>query len=275
MADVSAAFVTQYQAEVHVAYQQGGAKLRNSVRLKTGIVGSSTKFSKIGKGAASQKTRGGDVTPMNTDHSQVTCTLGDWYAPDYVDKLDEFKIQHDERKALVQAGAYAVGRKVDDLIITAAITGLPVGQVVGDGTAKITLASVKQAFALLNKAEVPDDGQRFAVVGADQWNELLEIPQFADADYVGTDNYAWLKGTESRKWLNTVWMLHNGLPVATGATKCLWFHKTALGLGENSTGIISEINYVPQKAAFLCNNMIGAGACRIDDSGVVVLHMKN
>lgn len=274
MADVSAAFVTQYQAEVHVAYQQKGSKLRQSVRLKTGIVGGSTTFNKVGKGEANQKTRGGDVTPMNLDHAPVTCTLGDWYAPDYVDKLDEFKIQHDERKVLIDSGASAVGRKVDGMLISAAVTGLPAGQVKGDGTAVLSLDMVMEGFALLNEGEVPDDGQRFAVVGARQWNQLLKIDQFAKSDYVG-DSHPWLKGTESRRWLNTVWILHNGLPKAAGATKCVWYHKTALGLAENSTGIISEINYVATKASYLCNNMIGAGACRIDNTGVVVLHAKD
>ncbi|WP_035066662.1 phage capsid protein [Nitratidesulfovibrio termitidis] len=274
MADVSAVFVTQYQAEVHVAYQQGGSKLRNSVRLKTGVTGSKTSFTKVGKGEANQKTRHGDVTPMNLDHAPVECALSDWYAPDYVDKLDEFKIQYDERRVLVQSGGSAVGRKVDALIITAAVTGLPAGQVTGNGGLPLDLDMVMEGFALLNAGEVPDDGQRFCVVGAKQWNQLLKIEQFAKADYVG-DAHPWLKGTESRRWLNTTWILHNALPQANGGTKCVWYHKTALGLGENSTGIISEINYVPQKVAYLCNNMIGAGACRIDDTGVVVMHAQN
>ena len=32
---------------------------------------------------------------------------------------------------------------------------------------------------------MPDDGQRYAVVGWKQWSELLDIEEFANADYVG------------------------------------------------------------------------------------------
>ena len=279
MADVSSTFVTQYEGEVHVQYQQGGSRLRNTVRLKSGVVGSTTRFMKIGKGTATQKTRNGAVTPMNVNHAHVEAVLQDWYAPDYVDKLDEFKIQHDERRALAQAGGYAVGRKIDEILIAAALKSLPASQILGSGTAVMTLDNCLDAFALLNEASVPDDGNRFAVVGPQQWNTLLKIEQFANADYVGDGDFAWLRGTESKRWLNTVWMMHTGLEKtgngASVATKCLMYHKSALGLAESGEGIASEINYIPEKAAFLCNNMISAGAAAIDQEGIVCIHVKN
>lgn len=279
MADISSAFVVQYEAEVHVQYQQGGSRLRNTVRVKDGVVGASTKFTKIGKGVATQKTRHGNVTPMNVNHDQVEAFFQDWYAPDYVDKLDEYKINHDERRVLAQAGGYAVGRKIDEIIIAAALAELPEDRILGTGTSVLTLDDCLDAFALLNEANVPDDGARFAVVGPHQWNALLKIDQFAKADYVGGEEFAWLKGAESKRWLNTVWMMHTGLPKtgagASAATKCLMYHKTAVGLGENGRGITSEINYVPEKAAFLCNNMISAGAAAIDRDGIVCFHVKN
>lgn len=278
MADISSAFVVQYETEVHLAYQQGGSRLRNTVRLKTGVVGASARFTKIGKGVATRKTRNGSVVPMNVEHSRAEAVLQDWYAPDYVDKLDEYKINHDERKALSTSGGYAVGRKIDEIIIAAAQSDLPAGQTIGDGTTVADIDSCLDAFALLNAAEAPDDGQRYAIVGPHQWNALLKIDQFAKSEYVG-ESLPWLKGTESKRWLNTVWMLHTGLvrtgSGATAATKCLMYHKTALGLAENGTGISSEINYVPEKAAYLCNNMISAGAVAIDVSGVACMYFKD
>lgn len=271
MADISNAFVTQYQAEVHHAYQQGGSRLRNTVRVKSGVVGASAKFTKIGKGVATQKTRNGSVVPMNVDHSQAEALLQDWYAPDYVDKLDEYKINYSERSALSTSGGYAVGRKVDEIIIAAA-------QVIGDGTTIASLDSCLDAFALLNAAEAPDDGQRYAIVGPHQWNALLKIDQFAKSDYIG-DSHPWLKGTESKRWLNTVWMLHTGLTKtgsgSSAATKCLMYHKTAIGLAENGNGVVSEINYVPEKAAYLCNNLLSAGAVAIDPSGIACMFLKD
>jgi hypothetical protein len=276
--DISAAFVEQYEAEVFNAYQQGGSKLRNCVRVRSGVVGKSDKFTKIGKGEATQKARHGLVVPMDVDHNQVTATLEDWYAPDYVDVLDEYKIKHDERRALTFAGACAVGRKIDSLIITAALAGLPAGRTVGDAGAPITLDAILNAFALLNIGDVPDDGMRYAVVGPFQWNALLLLDQFAKSDYVGPDGPAWLRGTEAKRWLNIIWTMHTGLPGAVnpaGATDCLLFHRSALGLAEGGVGVTTEISYIPEKVSYLCNNRISAGAVRIDHDGVVNLKAKN
>ena len=34
---------------------------------------------------------------MNQSHTAIECTLSDFYAGDWVDQLDETKVQHDER----------------------------------------------------------------------------------------------------------------------------------------------------------------------------------
>lgn len=109
----------QYEAEVKYLFQRQGSVLRQTVRIKDGIIGSSTTFQKIGKGTASVKARHGVITPMNRDHTAIPCTLADFYAGDWVDKLDEAKTNIDERMAIAQGGVWALGRKVDDQIITA------------------------------------------------------------------------------------------------------------------------------------------------------------
>jgi hypothetical protein len=46
---IDQAFVKQFESEVHQAYQRMGSKLRNTIRTKNGIKGSSTTFQKVGK----------------------------------------------------------------------------------------------------------------------------------------------------------------------------------------------------------------------------------
>ena len=53
---IDASFVKHFEAEVHNAYQQQGSKLRNTVRFKGGITGTSTTFQVIGAQTANQKT---------------------------------------------------------------------------------------------------------------------------------------------------------------------------------------------------------------------------
>ncbi len=46
---ITNAFVRQFEAEVHEAYQRQGSKLRNTVRTKNQIIGASTTFQLVGK----------------------------------------------------------------------------------------------------------------------------------------------------------------------------------------------------------------------------------
>ncbi len=106
---VDLAFAKKYEGEVHAAYQRMGSKLRNTVRSVNNVKGTSTIFQKVGKGEASTKSRHGLVPVMNVDHGSVECTLGDYYAGDWVDALDMLKTNNDERQILANAGAYALG----------------------------------------------------------------------------------------------------------------------------------------------------------------------
>ena len=96
-ATIDQAFIKQFEAEVHMAYQRMGSKLKNMVRNVNGVKGSTVQFQKVAKGSASTKARHAEVVAMNIVHSNVTATLNDFYAADYVDKLDELKVNIDER----------------------------------------------------------------------------------------------------------------------------------------------------------------------------------
>ena len=222
---VPQSFVKHFQADVHLNYQQMGSKLRNTVRSKNNIVGSSTTFQKVGKGTASTKARHGKVPVMNVDHEPVECTLADYYAGDWVDSLDEMKTNVNERHVVAKAGAYALGRKTDEQVIAELDTSTNYAQ---DGTTGLTKAKVLEAFELLGEADVPDDGQRYAIVGWKQWSDLLQIDEFANADYIGDDDLPW-KGTQAKRWLGTLWMPHANLTKAGTVRFTYWYHKTAIG----------------------------------------------
>ncbi len=92
---IDLSFVKQFEREVHEAYQRRGSLLRGTVRTKNNVRGASTTFQKVGKGAATTKARHGQITPMNASHDPIECQLADFYAGDWVDKLDEMKTNHD------------------------------------------------------------------------------------------------------------------------------------------------------------------------------------
>jgi hypothetical protein len=261
---IDQAFVKHFQSEVHHAYQRQGSKLRETVRSKTNVKGSTTTFQKVGKGSASTKARHAIVTPMDREYTPVECSLEDYYAGDWVDRLDELKTNIDERMVIAKAGAYALGRKTDELIITAMNAASATAGTDSDG---LTKAKVLSAFEMLGAGDVPDDGERYAVIGWKQWSDLLGIPEFSDADYVGADDLPW-RGTQAKRWLGTLWIPHSGLPIEANVRACFWYHKSAIGHASGSD-VVSDITWHGDRAAHFVNNMMSQGACIVDPEGIV------
>ncbi|MBW8271339.1 phage capsid protein [Caldovatus aquaticus] len=270
MPAIDQAFVKQFEAEVHEAYQRQGSKLRPTVRSKTGVKGASTVFPRVGKGTAAAKARNGVVPVMNLDYSTAECFLQDYYAGEWVDHFDDLKTAIDERAVVANAGAYALGRKTDELIIAALDTATRVASGTGAGLADtdgLTRQKVLLAFEMMGEADVPDDGQRYAVVGWKQWSELLQIEEFANADYVGEDDLPW-KGTQAKRWLGALWIPHSGLTKTGQLRYCYFYHKTAVGHAVGSE-VVTDITWHGDRAAYFVNNMMSQGAVLIDDTGVV------
>ncbi|WP_119679679.1 phage capsid protein [Indioceanicola profundi] len=263
---IDLAFVKQFEREVHEAYQRMGSKLRSTVRSKNNVQGASTVFQKVGKGSASTKSRHGEIPVMNIAHESVECLLADYYAGDWLDKMDELKTNIDERSVIANAGAYALGRKTDELIIDALDAS---ANYAGDADDGLTKEKVLAAFEALGEADVPDDGQRYAVVGWKQWSQLLGIAEFADADYVGPDELPW-RGTQAKRWLGTLWMPHSGLKAEGGVRKCHWYHKTAVGHASGAD-VQTDVTWHGDRASHFVNNMMSQGAVLIDGAGVVTL----
>jgi hypothetical protein len=230
---ITTAFVAEYMAGVKLAYQRTACKLRPLVRLKTGVVGSTETFQTLGTGTATQKARHGNVPAMNQTHGTAVATLADWYAGDYIGYLDEQKITFDEKQAIMSSGAYALGRKADDIIIAAmhASSTTHTAYVAGIGLSK---TQIMTAFETINNANVPDDADRYAAVGAHQWNELLNLSEFKSADYVGYGAQPFTTGTEVKNWMNIKWLMHTGLTKSTTTNQrevYIW-HRAAIGLAE-------------------------------------------
>jgi len=126
---------------------------------------------------------------------------------------------------------------------------------------------VDDVSVLFNYIDMPDDGQRFAIVGWKQWSELLGIDEFAAADYLGSDELPW-KSTQAKRWLNTIWLPCSGLPLTDNTRSCFWYHRTAVGhaIGDKVT---TDFTWHGDWAAFFVNNRMAQGACIIDPSRVV------
>lgn len=266
---INAAFVKQFEEQVHESYQRLGSKLLKTVRSIPDVRGSVAVFQKIGKGSAATKSAHGMIPVMNIAHTSVECPMVDYYAGDWVDKFDELKINHDERGVIANAGAYALGRKTDDLILTALASATT--NVIADGNIGMTKDKVLQAFEMMGVNDIPDDGERYAIVGWRQWSELLKIPEFSSADYNGGNAQPWIGGAQARKWMGTTWIQMSGLPIdANDIRSCYWFHKTAVGHASVSK-IKTDVTWHGDRASHFVNNMMSQGAVLIDATGIITI----
>lgn len=264
---VDNAFIKQFEREVHEAFQRQGSKLRGTVRSRNNVRGASTYFQTIGKGTAATKTRHDFVPVMDVAHAAVEVSLSDYYAGEWIDRLDELKLNIDERAVAANAGAYALGRKTDELIITALGTATSES---ADNTTGLTKDKVFEALETLGDNDVPDDGQRYAVVGHKQWSELVQIEEFSSADYVGLQNLPY-NGLQVKNWLGVSWIPMTGLPVDGGDVRtCFIYHKNAIAHA-SAMDIQTDITWHGDRAAYFVNNMMSQGAGLVDDTGVFKL----
>jgi hypothetical protein len=268
---IDQAFVKQFEADVFVAYQRMGSKIRGTVRTVNGVQGQDTTFFKVGKGSASTKSRHGVVPTMNASHSSVTCTLADYYAGDWIDKLDLLKTNINERQVVASTGAYALGRKTDDLIKNAmtAVAGTTIA-VGGTGLDKTKFLTT---LAAANSADIPDDGNRYLVVAPQGWNNLMSINEFVSADYVGYDQQPWAVGLTAKRWNGVNIYMFTGLDVSALVRSAFFYHSAAVGhaIGQD---VMTDVTWHGDRAAWFVNNMMSMGAVGIDGTGVIKVNCQ-
>jgi len=258
---IDVAFIKQFESEVHMAYQRMGSKLRNTIR-STNVTGSTARFQKIGTGAASTKSRNGDVTTMELAHTNVEATMADYYAAEYIDKLDELKININERQAVAQSAAAALGRQTDALIVAAMDAGAN-ATAIADTSGALVKADLLTLFETFGSADIPEDGQRYLAMSPAGFADLFNINEFASSDYVGPQNLPFAGGMTMKEFLG--FKIFSTSAVAGG--KNFAYHTSAVGLGINSD-VQTEVNYVPEKVSHLTTSMMSMGAVVIDDDGV-------
>lgn len=265
--------VAQFDSAVKHAYQGMGV-LRSCVRVRTGVVGSTHRFPKIGKGTASVRVPQTDVVPMNVAHTKATATIADWIAAEYTDLFDQQKVNYSEQALLAHVIAGGITRREDQMIIDqldAASTTLTVADTIG-GNDGMNVTKLRKASRLLNAQGVPAT-ERYFVHSPIALEQLLGTTPAVSADFASVkalvqgeiDTYLGFKfkHIEDRS--------EGGLPLVTANRACFAFHGGAMGSMGLAVGVDfrTEVNYVPEKTSWLASGLFAAGAIAIDALGIV------
>jgi len=259
---IDTAFIKQFESEVHMAYQRMGSKLRNTVRTVSSVRGNTVRFQKIGTGSASTKSRNGNVAPMELTHTNVEATMADYYAAEYIDKLDELKTNIDERQAVAKSAAAALGRKTDEILYTAMDSGANSTQI-HDTSSALEKADLLSLFETFGSADIPEDGGRYLAMHPKGYADLFAINEFASSDFVGEQNLPYAGGMTMKEFLG--FKIFSTSAITAG--KNIAYHTSAVGLGIGAD-VSTELNYVAEKVSHLATSMMSMGAVVIDDNGV-------
>jgi len=276
---ITTAFVEQYKSNVFHLAQQKGSRLRGAVKSET-VTGTSHYFERIGATAAQVRTTRHSSTPqIDTPHSRRKVTLADYDWADLIDQEDKVRMLISPQSEYAKAGAYAMGRAMDDAIIAAAsgnafggVAGatsiaLPASQQIAVGTTSLTVDKLISAKEILDASDVDPDEQKYLVCSAKEITSLLGDNKVTSADFNSVK--ALVAGQVDTfmgfKFIRTERIAQDG----SSDNLALAFTQSAIGLalGRDIQTRISERddkNYATQ--VFLSMTI---GATRVEDEKVV------
>ena len=276
---ITTAFVEQYSANIQMLSQQMGSLLRDAVRNES-IVGKDAYFDQIGKVTAQLKvSRHSDTPQIDTPHSRRRCSLSDYEFADLIDQTDKVRLLIDPTSSYAKAAAYAMGRAMDDVIISAALgtanTGvaggtpvaLPAGNIVAAGGAGMTIAKLASAKQILDAGDVDPSIKRHIVVSPTEISDLLNSTTVTSSDF---NTVKALVQGEIDSFMGFKFHVSNRLvDNAAGNTQCIAFAEDGilLGIGKDVTARIderSDKSYATQ--VYYCQTI---GATRMEEAKVV------
>ena len=276
---ITTAFVEQYSSNIQMLSQQKGSILRDKVRLES-VTGKNAFFDQVGSVTATvRSTRHANTPQSDTPHSRRRVSLVDYEFADLIDDLDKVRMLVDPTSTYALAAAYAMGRAMDDAIITAATgssdTGvaggtavaLPASQIIAEaGTTGMTIAKLREAKEIIDLADVDPSLPRHIIVSPKQISDLLGTTEVTSSDF---NTVKALAQGDINTFLGFNFIVSNRLNIASSKRDCIAFVSDgiALAVGKDATARIDEradkgyVTQVYYSAAF--------GATRMEEDKVV------
>ena len=194
-AQITTAFSQQFSTNVQLLSQQRGSILRGGVSEES-VTGEKAFFDQVGAAAAVKRiSRHGDPPVVEPPHSRRMVTMDSYEWADLIDDVDKVKMLIDPTSTYAQAAAAAMGRAMDDAIITAATgtaktgksgstsTSMLSANQIANGSADLTVAKLIQAKKILDNGSVDPSIPRHIAVGPDQIEALLNTTSVTSSDF--------------------------------------------------------------------------------------------
>lgn len=170
-----------------------------TIKRKESLQGEEKYFDRIGTVDVMEKIgRHSETTFQDTPYSRRRLTMRDYFWADLCDKEDKLRIIHNPESEYSMAARAAMGRKMDDILVSAALgtvyTGksgatpvsLPdsqkLGAIDGGGFSQMNVELLRGLKQKFDENEV-DESSRYIVCGAKEIRALLTETEITSADF--------------------------------------------------------------------------------------------
>lgn len=268
---------TEFDALVKIEYRSRGFLLRDTVRIRTDIVGNTCQFRRVGQVVANPVAYQNTIAIQDPGFVALTATLVKYAAGTAVDEIQDLTINFDSKRELAMVVAMAIGRRSDQIIIDALGATPPGYTKIAAGGTNLTYKKQRQFVNYFESDAVPIADRFLAISG----NNLAAM--LADDHYVSrfyTSNDAVVDGNLNYKDVLSMnirilpSMIEGGLPTTgndqtnTQGTRTIYaWGKMAMGMAIGQD-MRTEVNYLPRETSWFVNGLFFAGAVMVDPRGV-------
>lgn len=285
---VDTALVQAYRANIDIKFQQSGSRIRPCVRNERQAAEYEF-YDRIGPTDAVEVTsRHADTPLISTPHDRRRVGLRDFDWADLIDNKDKLRMLADPTSSYVTNAVMAMGRKMDDILIEAAVGTAYTGKTgstavtfpsasevavdyVESGSvanSNLTIGKLRRTRFLLDYTEATTEGQHdlFLVLSPSQIQSLLRTTEVTSADY---STVKALVHGEIDTFMGFKFIVSNRLNVASNIRSCLAFERQGLLL---ATGMEVRVDVGPRRdkrnsvQVYVCANF---GAVRMWEEKVL------
>ncbi len=269
-------FAQAYSKNIMQLAQQKYSKLLNTVYVKPNVQGKTFFQDQIGQWE--METKGGRNIQTPNNDPNLARRMGimvDYHDNRLLDRGDELRYISDPRSAYTIAAARSLGRKIDDVIIGAAVGEAKSGET-GSTTAPTSgsqalsssvltldvLADIKKD--LDDKDVEPDD--RFLVVTPTTLSSALKQEKLTSADYSAIKA---LVNGEINSYMGFNWIVSTRLEKEDSNLDGLAFHRYALCLAMASSPLVRTDQRADLSYSWQVYYELNVGAVRLEEDRLV------
>jgi hypothetical protein len=283
------AYVYEFSSNVFHLGQQKESRLMPVANVKYGT-GTRFHWERLAASEMVEKTTQLAVTPVvDAAHSKRYAAMATWSWGEAIEPNEAAQALIDPRSEYTRAAAMAYGRRIDTIILNAAIAAAGTGlggsstqaltagqQIGGTGGAtgagqKLTVAGLRQAKRLMDAAEVSE--KRWFITDSKGLQDLLAVTEVVSADY---NTVRALVMGELDTFLGFKFIRSERIPVNTGNRKWnLAIAENAIGLGFASERMARVAEDPSRSFALRVYLETVLGAVRIEEAGVVALDVDS